>query len=163
MPVAIVEQIALELYTRLESLLVSEGNYETLVSEVVRPTRVGIIPKHGQVVIVQGTSTEVPELSFPGNPPAIARRQIFHIRCHIMNDEESELPLDTLINSFATDIIRCVTTSDDSRWHSFGELAIDAYFLDREYVSGDGGPDGINMPIAITYRTSENDPYTVRG
>mgnify|MGYP000679761412 FL=1 len=72
MPVAIVEQIALELYTRLESLLVSEGNYETLVSEVVRPTRVGIIPKHGQVVIVQGTSTEVPELSFPGNPPAIA-------------------------------------------------------------------------------------------
>jgi hypothetical protein len=41
--------------------------------------------------------------------------------------------------------------------------AIDAEFRSPEYVTADGGLDGVNVPIAITFRTDEGDPTSVRA
>jgi len=70
MPLAVVEQIALEIKSRLDAMI-GNGNYATDVLEVVRPTRFGdFTPKDRQIMLVQGPQELVAELSHPGNPPA---------------------------------------------------------------------------------------------
>ena len=161
MPVAVIETIALELETRL-NLLVNQSTYNTDVIEVIRPTRFGVwTPKDLQIVLTQGASERVEELDFPGNPPAIARRQVFNIRCHIMSNERDVEAIDTIINTFAADVIRVVCTESD--WYNFDGNAVISEWLSQEDIQADGGIDGVNVPLAITYRTSENNPYTVRS
>ena len=161
MSVTVLENIALTLETRL-NLLVNQTTYNTDVCEVIRPTRLGSnwTPKHLQIVLTQGTNEVVDELSFPGNPPAICRRVTFNIRCHILSNEQDIEAIDTVINTFAADVIKVVCTA--SEWHNFDGYAINASWQNNEDIQVDGGIDGVNVPIAIDYRTSENDPYTVR-
>ncbi len=162
MSVAVVENIARNLYTRLQTLLTVSASYNTRASEVIRPERLGgWTPKHLQIVLTQGTAEEVPELSYPGNPASVAVRQTFNIRCHVMPSEKSTTPVETTINTFSADVRKCVTYP--ASWWQFGGYAIDAEFTGREDIAADGGLDGFNMPIAILYRTPENDPYTVRA
>lgn len=163
MSVAVIETIALELVDRLEGLVNNGGTYNTDVCEVIRPTRFGSnwTPKDLQIVLTQGANDIVDELSYPGNPPAIARRQVFNIRCHIITDERSCDAVDTTINTFAADVIKIVCTP--SEWHNFDGNAINAEWMSQEDIQADGGVDGVNVPLAITYRTSETDPYTVRA
>ena len=162
MPLAVVEQIALEIKSRLDAM---KGNvsYSTDVLEVVRPTRFGdFTPKDRQIMLVQGPQELVAELSHPGNPPAQAYRQIYQIRCHLMPSERSTATIDELLNQFQADIVRAIA-GVSSTWHTFGGLANDAQFMSPEYVSADGGLDGINCPIAVTFRTDDDDPTQVRG
>lgn len=163
MSVAVLELIALELLDRLEGLVNNGGTYNTDVCEVIRPTRLGSnwTPKHLQIVLTQGANDVVDELSFPGNPPAVCRRVTFNIRCHVMSDENDIEAIDTVITTFAADVIKIVCTATD--WHNFDGNAINAEWLSNEDIQADGGVDGVNVPIAIYYRTSENDPYTVRA
>jgi hypothetical protein len=160
MSLTILETIAVELHRRL-SLMVGNTDYGTNVSEVIRPTRLdGFTPKDLQIVLTQGSSEEVEDLMCPGNPPAVARRQTFNVRCHVMSDEESAETIDKQLSTFASDVIRCVCTG--TTWHTFDGNAIDANWLSREDVAADGGLDGVNLPIAIVYRTDENNPYNLR-
>lgn len=162
MPVTVIEQIAIELQTRLELLTDIDSDYTTKVIEVIRPPQRGVwTPQDLQIVLTQGSSTVIDNLSYPGNPPAIARRQVFNIRCHLLIDERSDDMLDEQINTFAADVISVVTS--ETNWHNFNNLAIDARFIDFEQVDEDGGVAGVNVPIEIIYRTNENDPYTVRA
>ena len=161
MPLTIVERIAQELYARLEAMI-GDDAYETAVCQVVRPTRFGdYTPQDKQILMTQGNLEHVPELSIPGNPPGIARRQVFNIRCHLMTDENSETPIEADINLFASDVIRAVTTPS-AAWHTFDGLAIDAEIRDFEFITADGSLDGINIPVAVTYRVSEYDPTVSR-
>jgi hypothetical protein len=160
MPIAVVEQIARTLLTRLETLKAS--GYDNRVLEVIRPVRLNEwTPRHLQIVLTQGSAEEVPELSYPGNPPAIAIRQTFNIRGFLMPSERSNVPIETQINSFASDVRKAITTP--ANWYQFGSNAIDATFETKEDVSADGGLEGFNLPLSILYRTDENDPYQVRA
>ena len=160
MPVTVLEAIAVELETRL-NLLVST-NYDTEVVEVIRPTRLGTwTPQHLQIVLTQGSSEVVEELSYPGNPPSIARRQVFNIRCHVMQDERETTSCETIINTFAADVVKAVCS--ETEWWQFDGNSINAEWLNIEDVSADGGVDGVNVPIAVIYRTDEDDPYEVRA
>lgn len=162
MSVTVIEQIAIELQSRLDLLTDPNSDYNTKVVEVIRPTQRGTwTPEDMQIVLTQGSSTVIDNLSYPGNPPAIARRQVFNIRCHILADERGDDMLDQLINTFAADVISVVTS--ETNWHNFGALAVDARFLDYEPVDEDGGIAGVNVPLEVIYRTNENDPYTVRA
>jgi hypothetical protein len=162
MSVTVVENIARVLLARLETLATANNGYNTRAKEVIRPERLGgWTPKDLQIVLTQGAAEEVPDLSYPGNPPAVAIRQTFNIRCHVIPSERSTTPVETIINTFSSDVRKCVTSP--TSWHQFGGYSIDAEFTGREDIAADGGPDGFNMPIAILYRTSENDPYTVRA
>jgi hypothetical protein len=165
MPVVypVIERIAQELYTRLSVLAEDTSTAETKVSEVIRPKMVeDYTPKHLQIVMKFGSSVIVPELMCPGNPPAIAREQTINLHLHVMPSELDANPLDELEQQFIADVIDAVTTSQNT-WHTFGGLAIDAEWRDQEDIVGDGGPDGITLPIAITYRTDEGNPYNVRA
>ncbi len=161
MSLTILETIAVELERRL-NLMVSNSTYGTNVREVVRPTRLdGYTPRDKQIVLTFGDSDEVDELMCPGNPPAVARRQTFNIRCHVMNTENSREAIDTAANTFASDVIKAVCSP--TTWHTFDGNAIDSVWLPREQVSADGGLDGIHLKLAVTYRTDEDNPYNLRS
>lgn len=163
MPLAVVEQIAQVIKSRLDAMIGDSANYAIDVIEVVRPTRFGdFTPIDRQIVLVQGPQEQVAELSHPGNPPATAFRQIFQIRCHLLSSERDTATIDEQLNLFQADIVKAITSAG-STWHTFDNLAIDAQFMSVEYVSADGGIDGVNCPLAVTYRTDETDLTQVRG
>jgi hypothetical protein len=161
MPLAVVERIAVELYSRLTAM-VNSPTYETCITQVVRPTRLGdFTPINGTIVLTQGAPQRVPELDYPGNPPAICYRQMFNLRYLLLTDENDDTPIDTTMNQAHADIVLGVTESS-SDWVKFDNNAFDAEFQPLEYVGSDGGPDGFNLPLLVSYRVSEYDPTTAR-
>ena len=156
------ELIALELETRL-NLLTVEGDYETFVSEVIRPTRFGTwTPLDLQIVLTQ-SSPEVDEaMSRPGNPPATAYRLTFNIRCHVITDENSADTYDSTCNQFAADVVKavCVAGTD---WYTFDDNAYDASFETLQNIVPSGGIGGVNVPLVVMFRTDEGNPYNVRA
>jgi len=158
MPLAIVDQINEAIVDRL-TLMIDNDDYEIGIIEVVVPTRIGeFTPRDRQIVIVQGDDERVAEMDIPGNPPGLARKQTWNIRCHLMPDENSG---EDAVNQAAADILKAITTPN-STWHNWGGLAINTELSRIEYVSFDGGPDGVNVPIHVLYRVSEYSPFVSR-
>jgi len=121
----------------------------------------GFTPKHLQIVLTQGPPQRVPELDYPGNPPANCYSITFNIRCHVMPSEKDPTPVDTIINAMAGDVVKVVC--EPTNWHTFGSLAIDAEWESHENIDGDGSFDGMNLPLTVYYRTDESNPYNKRG
>lgn len=161
MSVTVLETIAAKLLIRLASMMA--GTYNTKVSSVLRLAVNGgeYAAEHLQIVIKQGDDEIVDELMRPGNPPAIAHRQLFNLRCHIMPSERDTDPVETTNNTFAADVIKCLTTP--ANWYQWDGNAIDTQIGAVQVINEDGGIDGFNLPVTVTYRHSENDPYEVRA
>ncbi|AMV30909.1 hypothetical protein VN12_19555 [Pirellula sp. SH-Sr6A] len=158
----VVESIAETLYLRLTPM-VNNTIYNTKVREVIRPRRLeDRTIKDRQIVMTDASHDRVPELDHEGNPPAQAWRITFNLYLHVQNDESKCEPIDKVIHTFAADVKKAVCAVD-SRWHTFGDKAIDATWQSMEAIQADGSFDGVNLPISITYRVSENDPYQVRS
>lgn len=164
MPVTstVLESIAVALFDRLEAMVGSD-DYQTEVASVLRLPRNGgeYSIEHLQIVIRQGSDDIDSELSYPGNPPAIAHRQTFNLRCHVLTSERDTDPVEPIVNAFAADVIKCLTAGAD--WYQFGGTAIDATVGAVEQVNEDGGIDGFSLPIVILYRVDENNPYNSRA
>jgi hypothetical protein len=157
----VVERIARELLRRLR-LLLNNSTYKTKVREVVRPARLeNYTPTDKQIVLSTDSIEAVPELMYPGNPPAIAHKQTFNLRCHVLLSERNTDSVESTINTFQADVIKCLTTGNE--WYRFGTSAIDATIGAVEPINEDGGIDGFNLPVYITYRVDENNPYNVRS
>lgn len=166
MPVAtltpVVERIAEIIADRLETLLVV-GTEQTLVVEVVRPTRLGTwTPQDNQIVLAVGPTVEVPELSYPGNPPATCHETTYNVKCHVMPSENDETNKAFYIHRFAADVRKVICTPA-ATWHNFDELAIDAMFGQYTPIDSDGSFDGIDIPLMVRYRTDEGNPYEPRA
>lgn len=162
MPVSILESIAETLYDRLEGMVGNSVTYPIDVLEVVRPTQYGnFTPSDRQIVLTLGPEQNVPELTCPGNPPAVAWERIFNIRCHVATSERNTEAIDSILNEFAANVKKCVC-SPSSSWHTLGGYAIKADWGTIQPFTSTGGIDGINLPLRVTYRVSENDPYTQR-
>lgn len=162
MSITVLESISVELLRRLNLLVNNDGAYQTDVCEAIRPTRFGTwTPQDLQILLTKGSEEVIDELSFPGNPPSIARRQTFNIRCHVMADEQDTTAIETIINTFAADVVLAVCS--ETEWYQFDGNSINAEWLATEDIQADGGVDGVNVPIAIIYRTDEDDPYQVRA
>lgn len=156
----VVSLIADELFRRLETL-VAVPIEDIVIKGVIRPTRLGTyMPEHCLIVLTRGDSVRVPDLDCPGNPPAVAMMQTFNVRCHIAPSEKDPTPVERYEDVITAIIHQAVTTGTD--WHRFDANAIDAMVEPTESISGDGGYDGINIPVNVIYRTDEGDPYTVR-
>ena len=158
----VLESIAVALFDRLEAMVGSD-DYQTEVASVLRLPRNGgeYSIEHLQIIIRQGSDEIDAELSYPGNPPAIAHRQTFNLRCHVLTSERDTEPVDATINAFAADVIKCLTAGNE--WYQFGGTAIDATIGAVEQINEDGGADGFNLPISILYRVDENNPYNARS
>ena len=156
----VVTRIGSELFDRLQKLAAGYSPF-TALYEVVRPTRnADYTPRHLQIVLTKADPEEVTELGCPGNPPAIAWRQRFDIRCHVLPSEKDSTPIDTYCEVMAADVVRVVC--DATRWHTFAELAINAEWLPTEMIVSDAIA-GVVVPIAITFRTDEGNPFNVRA
>jgi len=157
----VVERIANELFRRLEKLAAGYTT-TTAVSEVIRPTaRGGFTPKHLQIVLTNGGMARVPQLDCPGNPPASAFRQTFNIRCHVMPSELDPTSVEEYISTMTADVVRVVCDAD--LWHTFGSLAVDAFWATPTPIDGSGSFDGTNIPLQVTFRHDEDNPYNVRA
>ncbi len=162
MPLAVIENIADTLYDRLSAMVGDTANYPTDISEVVRPTRfANFTPKDRQIILTEGVASPVPELSCPGNPPAVAIAQQFNIRLHMMPSERNTDAIGTLMNQFASDVRKCVCQPASS-WHTMGGYAIISQFEQHRPFMSDGGLDGCNIQLLVTYRVAEDDPTVQR-
>lgn len=156
MSLAVVERIAVELLARLTAAI-SEGS----INSVLRPTPdIDHTPEHLQVIVKQGGSARVPESDCPGNPPAVARRQTYHLNLHVLDSSLSD-PFDTTINQFVADVIAAICTPQGS-WHQFNGNSIDAEIGDHELMTPDSGT-GASLQVDVTYRTDEDDITAVRA
>jgi hypothetical protein len=158
----VVSQISDEIFTRLETMVAgANGPYE--FAGVMRPTKLATYtPEHLLIVQTRGESVRVPDLDCPGNPPAIAMQQTFLIRVHIAPSERDPQPVEFYEDIAEAEIQKAICYDQDT-WHTFGGNAINAMFGSIQTVTSDGGYDGISIPLDVTYRYSEGDPYEVRA
>jgi len=157
------ERIALVLFDRLQELAAQLDPTNTVVSEVVRPTRYATYtPQHNQIVIVQESPEIDAQLSHAGNPPSVAWRQRFKVHCHVMPSELDPTTLDSLINNFVADVVVAICQPASS-WHTFGNLAINAMIEGPQIIEASGGVAGMTVPVLVVYRTSELSPYEMRA
>lgn len=158
------ERIAAELFDRLALLTAGYSAY-TPVVEVIRPTRLGgFTPKHLQIVLTLGPEEIDEELSCPGNPPSVARRQTFNIRCHVLPSEKDPTIADEITTTMVADVIKVVCDESviTAPWHTMGGLAINSEWQAQETIDADGSYVGANIPLAVTYKTDEGNPYNLR-
>jgi hypothetical protein len=113
------------------------------------------------VLVVQGSEDRLPELDHEGNPPAIAWQVSFLIKVFLRETTVSEASHATGENLIAANIRKAITNS--SSWHTFDDVALFADFGSTEpFLSSEGDHQGVSVPIVVTYRASETDPFQVR-
>ena len=158
----VVSRISDEIFARLQVLVSgSAGAYS--FADVVRPTKIATYtPQHGLIVLTRGQVARVQELDCPGNPPAVGMQQTFLIRVHIAPSEKDATPVEVYEDVMESEIHKAIV-DDPATWHTFGELAINADLGAQQTVVSDGGYDGMAIPLTVTYRVTEGDPYTVRA
>ena len=156
----VVERIRQLIVTRVTTMTV-EGNETSTATDIVEPTRIGgYSPSDYQIVVTQDEATRNEPLSTPGNPPAVAMDQTYTLRCKLVTSETDETAIDLLLNVFAMDTQKRVTSY--SNWYSMNGLALDARFDTPVRAESSGGAVVVNLPLIVTYRVSETNPYTVR-
>ncbi len=158
----IAEQIVAAVTTRLASLTKANG-YQFDAADVVRPKRHGgYTPTDLQLIVTQGAMTRKPESDHPGNPPAIAWESEVVVAGELMPDKDASTAIDTWRHRMAASIQKCLTSV--SNWHNWGGLAINSELADPEMdAQDDGGSATVKVPVLITFRVSETDPYTARA
>jgi len=154
----IVEQIAVDLVTVLETVTTANG-YHYSLADVKRPTAGNDDgPGHLVAVLTQDDPDEDEELSHPGNPAADAWEQPFEVEIFVSTSEDAAEAIDTVLNRLAADCAKAIM-ADPQR----SELALDTRMLPpRYYRSIDGGYEIVTVRPAVRYRTDEDDPYTAR-
>lgn len=163
-PVPVPELIALEIVARLGEIT-TDNDYAFDVSEVVRPTRRGENwqRKHLGIGVLQGTAERAEDLDYPGNPPALAYTLTFSLLCVCKDADASTDAHATNENEMAAAVVTAIT-DDGSDWHTMNGKAINSQFGSMEpFSSPEGEMNGVSLPLIVTYRVAENDPFTVRA
>ena len=149
----IVEQIMANVRTRMEAAF----------DEAYRSTRQATWqPKDWVLHVHQGALTANDGVSCPGNPPAQGYELEAIVAGIVKPSDKETTPIDTFRNRMAADIVKAAT--DATLWHQWGGLAINTTIGNAEpYMDENGGVSGVLVRFTITFRTDENDPYTVRA
>jgi len=152
------EQIVQAVVAALERISTANG-YATDGVEVIRPRRTGetYAPAHHGIAVLQDEEQDAEDDHMAGNPPAIARQLPIACNLVVRQSEDSELPMDRVLNVFEADVHKALM--QDVQW---GGLAIDTKLRPSEYGEPSTGVEGLIVWVEITYRVSENDPYTNR-
>jgi hypothetical protein len=161
----VIEQIAKAVVARLETIAAGVTNaagltYQVTPTRVYRPTRLDeTADANGTLLVKQADYGQDIENNAQGNPPSIAQIVAFGVRIFVTPDEDDTAPIDSLINTWRSDIESALML--DPQW---GGLAYNTMLLPPErFFDGNGAESGIDVMIEIYYAVSENDPYTNRS
>lgn len=161
------ERIADAILQRL--LLLTAGYSDQFVaSGVERPLRNDAgTPAHLRIVLTQDSPERIEDLDCPGNPPANCYATRYNIRCYVMPSENDTTPVEEYCNLMAGEVVRVVCDDDmiddGTQWHTMGGMAVNAEWQAHENIDADGSYDGVNVPLHVTYRVSETNPFEVRA
>lgn len=161
--IPIPELIAIEIESRLNTIL-KENGYAFDVSEVVRPSRRGEnwLHKHFGIGILQSAAERNPELDCPGNPPAIAYDLAFELQCVCRDSANSVAAHATSENEIAAAAQKAIASPN--QWHTMGGYCSNSEFGSlTPFSSPEGEMDGVMLPLVVTYRVSETNPFEVRA
>jgi len=156
----VIEVIAKQIKTRLESVQVANG-YQTTVADVQRPTRINAVaPLPNRVVFAQDDASDVEDLDGQGRPPSRAFAHGFIVGMFIMPAQTSTDPIETAINRACADL--CNAVMADPQWTG---LAIDTRVTNPGTweIHGNGDYALAEIGFAVTYRVAENDHYANRA
>jgi len=167
MATTVIENIAAEIMRRLALITITNG-YTFDVCEVVRPDRVGVEvnPVDALVVVKQGESTKNDELSYPGNPPAIAYDTLFEIDCFVRLSDHAGEDYQAIQSDRGAQIITAITNeaTDPGQWYQFeGNAIITELGNISNFETSEGNHNGITVAMTVTHRQDENNPYNVRA
>ena len=159
------ERIIQEVVERLQLLTAGYSDYFVapyVKREIFHSTET---PKPYGIIVTQGSAERLPESDCPGNPPALAYMLPINIRCRIMPSETDTTPVGEYINVIAAEVQRVVCDESDLTysWHTFEDLSFNAMWGSHEIVNGEGGFEGINVPLQVMYRVTEGNPFEVRA
>lgn len=164
MTLPVLERIAVELVERLEEITTANG-YSLTVAGVLRPSRLAwesSAYKNKTLVVMQGENIRVEELDCFGNPGSLAWQVTFNVHCVARQDDSDSDSFNTLPNELDSCVRKAV--ADANNWHQFSGLAVNAEFGTTTHtVPAEGEASGAVVPIIITYKVSETDPYEVRA
>lgn len=161
---AISELVALEIVDRLEQITIANG-YAFDVASVDRVPRNARdwTPRHLSIVVEQDDEERNEELSHAGNPPAIAYDATYNIHVFVRESDKATAPANQMENAMVAAVKQAVT-DDGVDWHTFDDNAIDGQFGSiRPYLSSEGDHAGATVPLVVTYRVSETNPYESRA
>jgi hypothetical protein len=117
------------------------------------------------VQVVQGEAQRTPDLDRPANPPALAYTVTFELKCVCRDSQqtESDKPLAENPNDMAAVVVTAITAIG-STWYTMGGNAIDSEIGNlTPFDSAEGEFNGMTVPLEVTYRVSENNPFHVRA
>lgn len=117
-------------------------------------------PKHWQICVVKRTPERATELDYPGNPPALAFRMRVNLRLHVQQSEVDGENNSELVSQFLADVHQCIC--QPANWYQWNAKAVNTEFETIELLNPTGGFDAALVPLVITYRHSEGDPFEVR-
>lgn len=158
----VVERIADVIVARLR-----EANIYN--ATVARPDREGtnVSVADGSIVVHQKQINQNAALTCHGNPPAIAYDVRFELQCYVRNQNTEENAYSSACNKLGSQVIRAITQpiNDPAMWYQMDGLAINTNNLGAMYpmVNNQGDRTGVIVPVLVTFRVSENNPYEVRG
>lgn len=168
MPNPIIQLIADEVVNRLGNILKGNG-YEfdvAFVLPVSRDTNT-FHPSPRGIYVKQQAEAENEELSCPGNPPAVAYDVVFEITGYanqIDTDTTEPAIVDdgATVNNMLASIQKAIANNDAAHWHEFDGNSLNATMPVAETMET-ADYDGAKVELIVTYRTSEIDPYALRG
>lgn len=158
----VVERIADVIVARLR-----EANIYN--ASIARPDREGInvSAADGSVIVHQKGINQNSALTCHGNPPAIAYDVRFELQCYVRNQHAEENSYSSACNKLGAQVILAITKpiNEPTMWYQMDGLAINTKNLGAMYpmVNNNGERTGVIVPVVVTFRVSENNPYEVRG
>jgi hypothetical protein len=156
----VVERIARSMKRRLA--LVTTGNGYSTTFNVVRPSRRGLSGLSNGTCVLEQSQDAQKVRQTDGNPCAVEWRQEFYVTIFVAAADDTVTPVDTAANFAAANAELAITTEQiTGDWANFDGLAFTSEQTGRN-IQFDGDTATVMLTYAITYRTSENDPYTVR-
>jgi hypothetical protein len=163
----VIENIATEIVRRLQRITVANG-YTFDVANVQRADRLGtsIVLENYLVLVVQQDSQPNEELSHPGNPPAIAFDATFNVHCFVRESDREESVMSTTSNEMAGQAMKAIANETNAPykwWQMNGNSILTEFGTIGPYSESEGVNAGVTLPLIVSYRVSENDPYEVRA
>ncbi len=163
MSTAVPELIGLELVSRLEAITTANG-YAFDAAGVSRMNRRANDQRFRnlEIIVEQGEDVYNEALTHAGNPAAIAYDLAFTILGFVRNSDASTTPDATSENAMLAAIKKAVAGT--ATWHTFDGNAVIADWGQSEPINDEEGAySGVSVPLIVTYRVSETDPFVARA